>query len=132
MHRNQVSAARSSRPRCFTVRITDFGLKSLKKTVRRNGRFRGEVDCIIDKIVRNPEAGRELTSDLFGMKVVTSEDGKYRVVYEVDDARREVVVHAVGGRRHVYDDLARILKRIMPYTGSGSFGKWQDRNDDQR
>ena len=123
MHRNQESAVRSSRPGCFTVRITDFGLKSRKKTVRRNDRIRGEIDCIVDKIVRNPEMGRELTSDLFGMKAVTSADGKYRVVYEVDDARREVIVHAVGGRRHVYDDLARVLKRIMPYTGNRSFGR---------
>ena len=123
MYQNQGSAVRLSKSRDFIVRITDFGLKSHKKTVRRNSRIRDEVDCIMEKIVRDPEIGKELTSDLFGMRTVASADGKYRVIYEFENARREVVVHAVGGRKHVYDDLARILKRIMPHAENRSFDK---------
>ena len=123
MYQNQGSAVRLSKSRDFIVRITDFGLKSHKKTIRRNSRIRDEVDCIMEKIVRDPEIGKELTSDLFGMRTVASADGKYRVIYEFENARREVVVHAVGGRKHVYDDLARILKRIMPHAENRSFDK---------
>lgn len=103
------------------VRITDFGLRGLKKTVRRNSRLRDEVDRILERIAHDPKIGRELTSDLFGMRTVASTDGKYRVIYELEDVRCEVVVHAVGGRKHVYDDLARMLNRIMPHTGNRSF-----------
>ena len=122
MQQSQETADRSKR-RHFVIRITDFGLKGLKKTVRRNSRIRDEVDRIMEKIAYDPEIGRELTSDLFGMRTMESADGKYRVIYELEDVRREVVVHAIGGRKHVYDDLARILNRIMPHTGNRSFGR---------
>ena len=106
-------------------------MKSLKKTVRRNNRILDEVDCIMEKIVRYPEIGKELTSDLFGMRAVASADGKYRIVYKFENTRREVVIHAVGGRKRIYGDLARILKRIMPYTRNRSFGTQQGKNDDR-
>lgn len=102
------------------VRITDFGLRGLKKTIRRNSRIRDEVDRIMERIAHDPKIGRELTSDLFGMRSVASTDGKYRIIYELEDGSHEVVVHAVGGRKHVYDDLARVLDKIMPYTGNRS------------
>ena len=102
------------------VRITDFGRRSLKRTIRRNGRIKDEIDSIVKRLVREPEMGKELTSDLFGMRAVSSSDGRYRVVYELESSRHEVVIHAVGKRKHVYDDLARMLKRIMPYSRNES------------
>lgn len=108
---------------CFTVEITDFGSKGLKKIAKRNSRIRDEIDRIVKKIAYDPEIGRKLTSDLFGMRTVESADGKYRVIYKLENARRKVVVYAVGLRKHVYDDLARVLERFMPYTGNRCFDK---------
>ena len=37
---------------------------------------------------------------------------RFRIVYAVDRSRRTVRVMAVAHRRHVYDDLAQIIRRI--------------------
>ncbi len=124
MQESKETEVRSRQGR-FTVEITDFALKGLKKIARRNSGIRDEVDRIMKRISRDPEIGQELTSDLFGMRAMKSADGKYRIVYKLESARHGVVVHAVGGRNRVYDDLARMLNRVMPYTGNRFFGRRQ-------
>jgi len=103
----------------FSVRITDFGLKSLKKIIRRNQKVEAEINKLMEKLQKTPEMGMELTSDLYGMRAVSSMDREFRIVYGLDESDRQVTVHAVGHRKTVYENLARFLKRVMPYSRRG-------------
>lgn len=54
----------------------------------------------------NPEAkGKRLTqSEFWSLRV-----GDYRVVYQIDPDKRQVVVLLVGHRSNVYDDFSKML-----------------------
>ena len=103
----------------FSVRITDFGLKSLKKIIRRNRKVETEINKMMENLKATPEAGRELTSNLYGMRTISSDDNEFRIVYGLNESGRQVTVHAVGHRKNVYNNLARFLKRVMPNSKGG-------------
>ena len=116
MYSNQIQIEQDKNQGIFSVNITDFGLKGLKKIVKRNQKAGTEIDRMMDCLKKHPELGRELTSDLYGMRVIASECGEFRVVYGLDESTNEVTVQAVGHRKHIYEKLARLLKKVMPYT----------------
>ncbi len=116
MYQNQIQIEQVKDQGIFSVSITDFGLKGLKKIVKRNQKAGSEIDRMMDCLKRHPELGRELTSDLYGMRTISSECGEFRVVYGLDESANHVTVQAVGHRKHIYEKLARLLKKVMPYT----------------
>lgn len=76
--------------------------------------MKAEINDIMKKLSQSPDIGKDLTSDLYGYRVIASKDRKYRIVYCLKH-RNEVIVHAVGHRNRVYDNLARFLNKAMPY-----------------
>jgi len=116
MYSNQIQIEQAKNQNIFSVSITDFGLRSLKKIVKRNQKAGTEIDRMMDCLKSHPESGRELTSDLYGMRVISSECGEFRIIYGLDESTNQVTVQAVGHRKHIYEKLARLLKKIMPYT----------------
>ena len=59
------------------------------------------VELITGPLLDNPrQLGAALRNELDGLWSVRR--GTYRIVYRIDDARREVVVLRVGHRREVY------------------------------
>lgn len=120
MTQNQIQTEQATNQGNFSVRITDFGMKGLKKMVRRNQQLGHEIDMLMEKLAQNPEIGIEMTSDLYGLRTVSSEDREFRIVYSVEHSVRQVTVHAIGNRRTVYEHLARFLKRVMPYSIAGA------------
>ena len=120
MYQNTIQVEKDKKQSIFSVSITDFGLKSLKKIVKRNQKVQVEINKMIKNLKNTPEIGRELTSDLYGMRAISSDDGEFRVVYGLDESHKQVTVHAVGHRKHIYEKLARLLQKVMPYTQGGS------------
>ncbi len=119
MYQNTIQVEKDKKQSIFSVSITDFGLKSLKKIVKRNQKVQVEINKMIKNLKNTPENGRELTSDLYGMRAISSDDGEFRVVYGLDVSHKQVTVHAVGHRKHIYEKLARLLQKVMPYTQGG-------------
>ena len=119
MYSNQIRKSQARNRGIFSVRITSAGLNGMKKIVKRNRRFEREVDAILKSLGRNPKVGVEMTSDLYGLRSIASNDNEFRIVYGIDDAANQVVVHAIGHRKTVYSKLARLLNRMMPYKKSG-------------
>ena len=121
MHQNQIQIEQDKKQSIFSVSITDFGLRGLKKIVKRNQKAGTEINRMMDCLKNNPEIGRELTSDLYGMRVISSECGEFRIIYGLDESTNQVKVQAVDHRRHIYEKLARLLQKVMPYTqGDGN------------
>ncbi|MGB9684328.1 MAG: type II toxin-antitoxin system RelE family toxin [Candidatus Bathyarchaeales archaeon] len=87
----------------FTVLLHPKAAKELEKienTIKARivERLRGLKD--------NPErVGKALRhSNFWSLKV-----GDYRAIYEIDRARRQVVVLFVGHRKKVYDDFSKLF-----------------------
>ncbi len=115
MSQNQTQIEKTKNGGIFSVRITDSGLKSPKKSTRRNQNAEDEINNLIGMLEFTPEMGRQLTSDLYGMRTISSEDNEFRIIYEIKESVHQVTIHAVGHRSNVYKNLARLLKKVMPY-----------------
>jgi mRNA-degrading endonuclease RelE of RelBE toxin-antitoxin system len=83
----------------FEVDITREELRHLNPlppTVRD-----AAIAAVLSPISEEPRrVGKPLVGELAGLYVARR--GDYRVIYEVDDERRPVVVHTVQHRRDVY------------------------------
>lgn len=83
----------------FDLEITPEGRRSLGRLPRK---VRDAVLALMfASLAENPrQVGKPLVGELAGLH--SARRAEYRVVYEIVEARRVVVVHRVGHRRDVY------------------------------
>jgi mRNA-degrading endonuclease RelE of RelBE toxin-antitoxin system len=83
----------------FEVEITPEGLRHLNQLP---GKVRdAAIQAILGPIAEQPRrVGKPLVGELTGL--YAARRGDYRVVYEIDDDRKVVIVHRVQHRRVVY------------------------------
>ena len=83
----------------FEVEITREGLRHLNQlpgTVRD-----AAIQAILGRIAERPRrVGEPLVGEL--ARLHSARRGEYRVIYEIDDDRKVVIVHRVQHRRVVY------------------------------
>jgi len=83
----------------YEVEITGEGLRHLDQLPEKVRA--AAIETVLGPIAENPQrAGRPLLGDL--EELHSARRGDYRVIYEIDDTRRRVVVHRVQHRRDVY------------------------------
>jgi mRNA interferase RelE/StbE len=83
----------------FEVEITREGLRHLNQLPEKVRD--AALQAIRGPIAESPRrAGKPLVGELFGL--YSARRGDYRVIYEVDDDRKVVVVHRIQHRRVVY------------------------------
>lgn len=77
--------------------------KALQKLDEQN---RARIKKVLGELTGDPyEAGEPLhPSDFWKIKA-----GDYRAIYEINNAKKEVIVLFVGHRKNVYDDFSKIL-----------------------
>ena len=92
----------------FAVWMTSHATKGMKKIAKHNNNLQKEIDRTIKMVCKNPKTGKELGSNLDGFRVLSTNDKKYRIIYQVKNSR-EMIVYALGHRKKVYSDLLRIL-----------------------
>jgi len=69
--------------------------KAVKEQVRQK----------VSELKRFPKRGKPLQySNFWSLRV-----GDYRVIYEIDETERRVIVLFVGHRRKVYDDFSKLF-----------------------
>jgi len=83
----------------FEVEITPEGLRHLNQLP---GKVRdAAIQAILGPVAERPQrVGKPLVGELTGLW--SARRGDYRVIYEVDDDRKVVIVHRVQHRRAVY------------------------------
>lgn len=83
----------------FEVDITPEGLRHLDRLpvkVRE-----AAIAALLGPISENPhQLGKALVGELSGLH--SARRGDYRIIYEIDDAGRRIVVHRIQHRRDVY------------------------------
>jgi mRNA interferase RelE/StbE len=70
------------------------------------------VKAALRAISADPDLGDALLRELAGLRKYRVR--RFRIVFSVDRRGRHVQVMAVGERRHLYDDVAALLRREAP------------------
>lgn len=83
----------------YEVEITPEGLRHLDRLPEK---VRAAVlETILGSIAENPQrAGKPLRGELDGLH--SARRGEFRVIYEIDEGARVVLVHRAQHRRRVY------------------------------
>ena len=59
----------------------------------------------IKELCINPRKGKKLKhSDFYRFRI-----GEYRVIYELNDHKKQIIILYIGHRKHVYDDFSRLI-----------------------
>jgi mRNA interferase RelE/StbE len=87
----------------FKVLLHPKAAKELQKT---EAPIRTRIVASAKQLRENPDKiGKPLKqSDFWSLRV-----GDYRVIYEIDQNRRQVVILFVGHRSKIYDDFSKML-----------------------
>lgn len=100
-------------PKKTEINISKHARKGLEKIGKCDAKLRRLLDRHIDILRTCPEAGKELTFDLIGMRSIKPDDSSYqnyRILYTIKDD--QLMIHAVGHRKNIYDDMARKIASL--------------------
>ncbi|MBM3238815.1 type II toxin-antitoxin system RelE/ParE family toxin [Candidatus Poribacteria bacterium] len=86
----------------FEVKLTDTAQKELRRLPEKVKR---QVANALDALEKDPRAGSPLQWQLKGYW--SYHTGNYRVVYEIDDLNKVVLVEHIKHRKDVYRDMQR-------------------------
>ena len=97
--RRQVSPAPVTEPR-YGIVVTSPAARAIRETLPEAVAF-AVIDFITGPLLDDPRrVGAPLRNELEG--VWSARRGTYRILYRIDDDRREVIVLRVGHRRDIY------------------------------
>ena len=88
----------------YRLRYTNLFEKRIK-SLGKNKALLGELGKKIEKLQSDPFFGKPLRYRLAGYRSLRVK-GKYRLIYKINEAEKEVTLVAFGHRRAVYDILA--------------------------
>jgi mRNA interferase RelE/StbE len=63
--------------------------------------IRKQIKASLAELIQTPHLGKALQNELIGFR--SSKIKRYRVVYQVDDPGKTVIIYAVGHRRDIYE-----------------------------
>ena len=84
----------------YVVITTDEFEKRLEDLTKKDKPLLKRIVKAIIKLEENPYAGKPLSYGLSGYRSLHV--GKYRVIYEVDENSKEVILRTIGHRKHIY------------------------------
>ncbi len=104
-------------PSAYSIELAASALASLRAV--RDKKIRGEIAEVIDRLARRRgSGGKPLVGPLEGLRSVHAARDRYRIIYQVAQPQRRVLVLFVGRRRpgspeDVYRSAARLLRRLL-------------------
>mgnify|MGYP000067655677 CR=1 FL=1 len=84
----------------YTAVTTDEFESQFKSLTKKDKPLMERIAKAILKLEQNPYAGKPLSYDLKGYRSLHV--GKYRIIYEIDENTKEVILRSIGHRKHVY------------------------------
>jgi len=72
----------------------------LRRFQRLHSRLRVQVRCRVEELAENPYLGFRLVGELEGFW--KDRVGKYRIIYKIDETKKEIVFYDVDLRKRVY------------------------------
>ena len=84
----------------YLIVTTDEFEKKLEDLTKKDKPLLERIAKAILKLEENPYAGKPLSYALAGYWSLHI--GKYRIVYEIDENSKEVILRTIGHRKHIY------------------------------
>ena len=95
----------------YTVVFTRYCDRIYKKMQKKmDPRLYRKIETVLESLETDPELGKREAGPLAGKRSARIDEFQFRVVYEVDDARCWIIVHAVVHHRRIYSHLTNYLK----------------------
>ena len=88
----------------YEIQTTDEFEKRFEKLTKRNKALVELFAKAILKLKENPYVGKPLSYDLKGFWSLPIA-GKWRVIYEIDEERKLVILRSIGHRKWIYTDF---------------------------
>ncbi len=95
----------------FQVRILEFCQKKLRKVAKHDNSLCNAVEEILRDLKSNPYIGHKLHVNFDGCRSIPFLKNKYRIVYQVFEDKKEVLILQIGHRKDCYSELAKVLRR---------------------
>ena len=89
----------------YTVRLTRT---VAEKVTAFHPEIKKQLRTAINEISEKPYSGKELQEELFGF--LSYRFKRYRVIYQVDENDKFVIIYMVEHRRDVYDLFSEFVK----------------------
>jgi len=93
----------------YSLFTTRYAQKRIKKLDAFLKRFLLKEMKILEK---NPRAGQQLTGSFSFLRSlhVGFRSAQYRVIYQILEKEKQIVVHLIGPRENLYNRLKRLFK----------------------
>ncbi len=82
----------------YSLQFSNHWEKSYKKL---DNTTRNSTEEALPKIMENPYMGKPLTGNLKGLW--SFRIGKYRILYEINENGKTILIEAIGLRKNIYD-----------------------------
>jgi mRNA interferase RelE/StbE len=71
------------------------------------------IKSALKTIAEDPYAGKSLKDDLKGLRSYRVK--RYRIIYRVLPAKKQLKIIAIGPRKNIYEDTFRLIQDPTPY-----------------
>jgi mRNA interferase RelE/StbE len=71
-----------------------------------------QIKQALTRLAETPAAGKPLTGELAGLRSYRAR--RFRIVYEVAESERRLLILHIGHRRTVYEELAQRVRQQQP------------------
>ena len=85
----------------YEIYVTREFEKEFRALTKRNKKLRESISKVIDKLRENPKFGKPLSHDLAGKWTIRVER-VYRIIYEIDEENKRVVLMTIKHRKKAY------------------------------
>jgi len=85
----------------YEIYVTREFEKEFRALTKKNKKLRKAILKVIDKLRDNPKFGKPLSHDLAG-KWTIRVGRVYRIVYEIDEKNKRVILMTIDHRKRVY------------------------------
>lgn len=67
-----------------------------------------QLKTILKELYKSPYMGKSLRNELVGFRSLKMK--RYRIVYQMDDGCKTVIVYAIGHRRDIYEVITELVR----------------------
>lgn len=85
----------------FRISLAPLAFRNLERLLKADEKLARRISERINSLSQQPMLGKPLTGIFEGRRSLRI--GRYRVIYRMDTANREILIVNVGHRRDIYD-----------------------------
>lgn len=92
--------------------------KDVKKAVKKYPKkVKKQISAAIEELKKNPRTPNCVScSRMVGYDCYKSKVGNYRIIYDINEDKKQIEIIMIGDRRYIYEDFGRKYKPWLDLT----------------